>query len=502
VAGQTYCLDFTAWSLTVWDGTGYVDVAARRAGEINVLDFMTAEQVADVTSGTAALNVTAAINAAVASAAGKTVRLPPGNYLTDGGHTAATSGTKIIGAGIDATKITLRSGTAQSGAFILGNKTTTALTRHVGLRDLTIEVNGQDRYGLEMYGCRDGSYVNNVYVSGFTGSAVRLNMAGNGTGSATRKMNQGVALRQVVAESNRDITAPSGVFDIDGTFESTCDTCAYKGATAATNTGVGFSIGSEGEVRNFVMINTTIAHIDNGYGIHYGEWAREARDSFTTFENINGSAVLFDGGTASGNLLPFMCYTLYPRLYIVATAGILDPAFVFGAGQSNHVGPIASYATGKAWAQFLAPNDPAVQNQRRNSVEVWAGGVAPDKLVGTNIVFDANTPANNIVYGWSAQDTNARRFLLTPTGISVEHLPNGGAITHGTSYDSWVLGGTAGARWQDGSDVLFSIQKAIAAGQTGLYVRYDPGTGLTTQRVTVGAVDTGGAGYRVLRVPN
>jgi hypothetical protein len=43
---------------------------------------------------------------------------------------------------------------------------------------------------------------------------------------------------------------------------------------------------------------------------------------------------------------------------------------------------------------------------------------------------------------------------------------------------------------------------APTSGQTGLLVGYHNGTAVTAQQVTVGAADSGGAGFKLLRVPN
>lgn len=403
---------------------------------------------------------TTAINSAISAlpSTGGTVRFSGGTYLTDGGHVLNVTGHEAAGDGIDATRIKLKSGTTATAAFILGNKSTAVVTKHVGLRGMRIQCNDQDKSGFEMYGCRDGSFVDNVYISEFTGNAVRLNMAGNGTGSATGKMNQGVVLRQVIAESSLNVTASDGVFDIDGTFETTLDTCAFKGASAATNTATAFSIGQESECRNVVLKNTAIAHVNNGstsYGIRYGQWARECRDEFTTFEDIKGSATYFHGSATSGNNLPFQCYTLFPRLYQVSTAGLLDPAFLFGDANSCHAGPISSYQTAKGWVQFAPP----VAFQTKNSAEVWAGGVAPASLSATNVLFDAATPASNHVYGTSASDTSTRRFLLTQSGVAVDHFTNGGSLAYGSTYDTYAMGGSIGVRWQDSGTTLVELEK-------------------------------------------
>jgi hypothetical protein len=451
---------------------------------------------------------TAAINAALAAAKtnptmGATVYLPTGEYLTQGGHLVDVTGLRVIGAGIDSTRVTIDPATTATGIFILGNKATTSVRRHISLKDMTLQMAESSKYGFEMYGCRDGSEVANVYIHNFTGSAVRLNMAGDGTGAAAGKMNQGVKLTQVICESQRNILAPDGVFNIDGTYETTLDTCAMKGATAATNSGIAISIGSDGDSRNVVLLNMAIPHLGNttgNIGIKYGEWARECRDIFTTFENINGSAVVFDGGAASGTNLPFQCYTLYPRLFQIATANILSPAFVFGDANCCMVSPITAYATSKVWVEFKS----FVSFQTKNIAVIESGGVSPSLLVGTNVIFDASTPDTNIVRGTTASGSISQSFTITNGSQEETYFSNDSFVRYGPSWNTNYLNGTEGERWRTISDDdLFAVTiGSLAAGQSVAYLRYRGTSGEAFERVLVGAADSGGTGYRALIVPN
>jgi hypothetical protein len=54
------------------------------------------------------------------------------------------------------------------------------------------------------------------------------------------------------------------------------------------------------------------------------------------------------------------------------------------------------------------------------------------------------------------------------------------------------VGGLSPARWTG----------TIADTETAMIVRRNVGGSLTTQRVSMGAIDSGGAGYKLLRVPN
>lgn len=80
-----------------------------------------------------------------------------------------------------------------------------------------------------------------------------------------------------------------------------------------------------------------------------------------------------------------------------------------------------------------------------------------------------------------------------------------GAIKHNGSSSGWVFdiqaSGTGSYRpgfMSVGTTNYFSWQANETANETGVLVRYNG----SIQKVTVGAVDSGGSGYRVLRVPN
>lgn len=70
----------------------------------------------------------------------------------------------------------------------------------------------------------------------------------------------------------------------------------------------------------------------------------------------------------------------------------------------------------------------------------------------------------------------------------------------GSSYLGGIISFNVGTSVLDTSTAL--QVKAPADGETGILVQRNAGGTLTLDRVTVGAADSGGAGYRVLRIPN
>lgn len=62
-------------------------------------------------------------------------------------------------------------------------------------------------------------------------------------------------------------------------------------------------------------------------------------------------------------------------------------------------------------------------------------------------------------------------------------------------------GGSGGLAVASGGEEVAYFD-SVGPDETAMLLRYDPGTGPVLERVTVGAADSGGTGYRVLRVPN
>lgn len=134
----------------------------------------------------------------------------------------------------------------------------------------------------------------------------------------------------------------------------------------------------------------------------------------------------------------------------------------------------------------------------------WSGLTAPIRAtnVATHIYKD-----NAQTWHRTMDDSNgAGEFLYQPgSGVSNE----GGFLrlsghTHATRPKETQIGPSAGGALNVlngiGGTTLARIDSQIAAGQTSLWL-YDADNA-TLERVTVGAADSGGAGFKVLRIPN
>ncbi|MEW5840177.1 MAG: hypothetical protein AB1753_04160 [Thermoproteota archaeon] len=104
---------------------------------------------------------------------------------------------------------------------------------------------------------------------------------------------------------------------------------------------------------------------------------------------------------------------------------------------------------------------------------------------------------------------------IADTGIAVNGLPLSGVssysktnangylvVTETSNYGVYYDGGTNTIQLVTAGNPAVLADNDVADGETALLVRRNVGGSLTLQRVSMGAADSGGAGYKVLRVLN
>lgn len=398
------------------------DLRTRAGDAFNVANYSTTainDGVADASEA-----VLAAVAAAVAAGGGR-VYFPRGTYLMDEAISCATSGVHFVGDGPGATTVKAAASFPDSALFILGNKAEAAVTVNMQLAGMTLNCGEQGVTGLEVYGLRDGSAVRDVYVTRLLSvPGIIVGQGGAGAGVATSYMCEGVMWQNVhvITGQNLAFTGTEG-FRIDGIFESTFLGCTVRGSgTADMGGSAGFRIGSVAEVRGVSLLNCAAVYLKDltitegvpdepSYGIHYGGWARECWDAFSTFEEIAGSAVRYHGGTASGTLLPSNVQTIAPRLYRDTDPELLNPAFLFGDAAQCRA-ELRYYRTDKVWARFETP-----VTTQTNNVLAFEGEVAPSGL-GDVIEFGGGAQTTNRAEGWTSDGTAIKhRALYTSAGV-------------------------------------------------------------------------------------
>lgn len=175
--------------------------------------------------------------------------------------------------------------------FRLGSKTTQTLTRQMALEKCSFncgEITGV--MGFDFYGCRDGSYFKDVFITGFKNTAVYSDHAGELGGAF---MSEGVLIENVHAIS---FTHNGGaIFDLGGCFETTIlGGKALLNSTSRTSDCIGYRIGRT-ECRGVHLQGVSCGNYrgtGNKVGIAY-EDARNCWDTECTFESIEGLSVEF-----------------------------------------------------------------------------------------------------------------------------------------------------------------------------------------------------------------
>ena len=162
-----------------------------------------------------------------------------------------------------------------------------------------------------------------------------------------------------------------------------------------------------------------------------------------------------------------------------------------------------------------ASGDPTTQSVRDNFTEIKTQ------------LDNAETDITNLTDGTTAHtnfasagiDDNATSTVITATnaGVTIGTSENNNGQLFLSAIDNTNEGGEisfegAGTytsnmvvdRFQDTLRIIagagIHVDKSVVAGNTRLII-YDVDNG-TMERVTVGAADSGGAGYKVLRIPN
>lgn len=417
------------------------------------------------------------------------------------------TGAQLIGDGVDSAGLILDSTFEGDCAVQLGDSSSDeATTTHIGIQGVSIFMAGKSIPAVTMLGCRDSSYAKGVYIRDFSGVAFKTNKAGNGSGNATGKMCQGVKIEQIVAFPQRAVTGD--IFLLDGIFESDISSCKAFGYALAENTAVGFSVGKNTESRGVRLSLCSAANMIKGaspvnpeinVGIMYGQWARDCWDYNTNLENIEGMGVVFNGGTASGLFLPLNCRSVDVRPFASANLSVLNPLYSFKKANSCFSTGVNYFSTVKCTFDFTDDGP----------VNCWGGmdggGVNPDALVSSGVIrFGPLAPLSNFVEGHSSDTTTRKEFVVTKDQQFYRVLPNGASEQTDQFYTTHNMGPVNRERWRNAVlAVAFIIDgNEPDSGQTSISVRVSKSGVPGTDRVLVGPPDSGGTGYRTLRIAN
>jgi hypothetical protein len=373
-------------------GSSAARTLAQRAGDVaNVKDFGA--------KGDGSTDDTAAIQAAVAAAVaagGGRVFFPRGTYLISAPITCSTSGVSFEGQGIDCSTVKASASFAGTSMFILGRKTASGETRHVSMRHLLIDVAANADCGVEMYGLRDGSTFESVYVWRIRKYGIRTGWSNQGAGAGV-DMCEGLHFTNCHVLGRNDAGAQSSgaYWDLSGLYESTLISCKALGYSSATHTSVdGFRLGNytsagQHDCRGVRLYNCSAGNFygTSVRGIFYG-YAADCSDHGTTYENVQGPAAEFG---QVGSFAAAYCGAEVPRLYNpAADTTVLPTRFIFsGAASSCFVRgvPHLNLLSGQKLVDFQGTSF-------ANLVEVLGGNEDPTAMAGTSVLFNSTGDSN------------------------------------------------------------------------------------------------------------
>lgn len=97
-------------------------------------------------------------------------------------------------------------------------------------------------------------------------------------------------------------------------------------------------------------------------------------------------------------------------------------------------------------------------------------------------------------------------FLKSLSMLQVSSTEGGELVWEGAaSFPDWIVDVFEDVmRWRTGANIVFELHENADIGvtETAAAVAYHNGSSVVLSRVTVGATNSGGAGFRLLRVPN
>jgi hypothetical protein len=440
---------------------------------------------------------TAAIQAAMD--VGGLVWFPAGTYKITAPLTRSTTGLMLVGAGIDATIIIAASTFTGDSMFTLGNKDGTDECRQISMRDILVNCDGNVDCGVELYGLRDGSTFESVYIWKIRQYGLRTGWTNTGVG-APGTMNQGLLFNnvQVLGENGSPVNN-GAYYDLSGLYESTFVNCKALGYDTSVHTNVdgwrigGVATGGLGnpDSQGVRLINCSVGNLyGTGIrGVFFGSTFWSSADAMTC-ENVEGTTFSFEQatntGTPSDQYSPAYCSAVAPRMYNPAVdTGVNAVWFSFddAAAQCtvSNVGNL-NPLSGQKLARFLG-------SAALCSVEFIGGNLAPTS-VASYIDFSVLDYTNyvRITNGTGTTSTTKTAALYSLQGYYLDQMSNGTLIEHTQFYTDIKLAEELRISRSDGTRVAtidattgsFAFNKTImpttAVGVTG-QVWYDPTAG-------------------------
>ena len=325
----------------------------------------------------------------------------------------------------------------------------------------------------------------------------------------------------------QDTSTPPKVFIGDASL--TAGITVIGGATATVATGLSVVIGNGASSLNTAGANTNVVigkNAVNGLGhgnVVLGDAATAARSGPTSAEVVvigRGANITNPAGGANSVVIGAgASQTLGSQNVVIgstASAAVNNANVVIGFAN------VLSGGAGVASCTLVGPN---ISTSKTRSILVGASLVDASTagdvcIIGVGFTTSSTTPSNAVIFANSAGYTS---FIVgkgpdhaTPTAVTFRTTNGLGAniaganltlqsgLGTGTGASSTVSLASsipigAGSTVQT-ARVGFRMSPSVTATETDIMV-FDVDNA-TLERVTVGAADSGGAGFKVLRIPN
>lgn len=263
------------------------------------------------------------------------VIFPTGTYLISSPIVKSTPGLVLQGSGIQGSGSPITMGTtikasssfSGSGMFILGNKFSLGEVRSIQMKDIFIDVDGKCDAGVELYGLRDGSTFENVYITRIRKYGFLTSWTGSGDGN-NGTMNQGLLFLNCHVIIPSTLITDGAYWELSGLYESTLINCKALGSSSlSTNTNTyGFKIGAmyvnglgRWDCQGVRLYNCSSGNIigTDCYAMWFGQCLNCSSD-YHTMENCTFGIKfrrILDAGTTADIRGPVYCLINSPRFY-------------------------------------------------------------------------------------------------------------------------------------------------------------------------------------------
>ena len=448
----------TAYNLNM-TGSVVTTVADKLAEKVSVKDFgAVGDGVTDDTVAIQAAIDSFGSGGVLATSNGGTLYFPKGLYAISAGLLIQQTGVRLIGEGIESTKILVTSNLGAAKAVFEFDQTNSAYSAvGVGIENLRINMQGYTGHGVWMKKPYDGVTIHDVYIDNvgdaYNGFRIEPDSGVSDVVSQTVLM-----LNCIGIHKNNTATAP--LFYCDSLQEAVFSGCKAFGTYEANGKAACHPFEFI-DCRGIVLEGCSAAFASK-HGFHIQVVTRPSSGfliSNPTLETIDG-AVKAEGLVSIGEVINLQIINPRVEGAVANASGAIDLDRVYRS---------TIYANGLTVVLDAACIRNIVYTE--DYTEITDGGDA------TTVIGHANQ-ADDSYY------INADGFKVYSAGTAQIESD----VTFVKLYSS-------------GSNTI-QADYPFADTEVGVLTLVNRSSVVTQSRVTIGATDSGGTGFRVLRVPN